>query len=68
MCVNMTTKMFYIAKECIRSQNTNYLLGKIPTTNDRQRTNRLNTYTATANEEEKPNSTEKMGEGYKEFT
>lgn len=28
MCVNLTTKIFYIAKECIRSQNTNYLLGE----------------------------------------
>ena len=28
MFVNLTTKMFYIAKEYIQSQNTNYLLGE----------------------------------------
>lgn len=65
MFVNLTTKIFYIAKECIQSQNPDYLLGKIPSTNDRQRTNRLNTYTATANQRRKDKFNRKMGEGYK---
>ena len=69
MFVNLNTKIFYIAKECIQSQNPDYLLGKIPSTNDRQRTNRLNTYTATANQEEKTNSTEKWVKGInRQFT
>lgn len=69
MFVNLTTKIFYIAKQCIQSQNTDYLLGKIPSINDRQRTDRLDTFTATANQEEKTNSTEKWVKGInRQFT